>query len=191
MIPKINIVYSGVYDGLFYEHERQDFTEESRKTGGKYAKKLQKSWDKIAKKVLPAMQGVSGLKWKKKELDAYVVRYSGYSFSMPLTLLMKKDIRHANEVIAHELIHNLIVQNKDRIRYKNKIIKKHKPVFKTETHVLLYAILKLTLERAFGKRAKGYLDYELLIFNRNKEYRKAWDIVMEEGAERVIDTFIK
>jgi deoxyadenosine/deoxycytidine kinase len=66
-----------------------------------------------------------------------------------------------------------MVQNKDRIRYKNRVVKKYQPSLKTKIRIPLYAILKLTLEKILKRNAKRYLDYESLIFDKDERYKEA------------------
>jgi hypothetical protein len=90
MLSKVNIKYPMIYDMIFHKYENKQYYESSRKEGKHYAKRLQREWDKISKRVLLTMQHLSGLRWKNKEIDVYIIRYGKYSFSMPLIILMKK-----------------------------------------------------------------------------------------------------
>jgi len=184
--PELWISYSWIYDQSI--HEWKGLKYKLIPGVSKYREKLQKKWDRIERKAFDTMSKVSGLEWDRPIIQCYIVRGKVRPFSDPLTLPMRKNLDEQLEVILHELTHNIIVQNLDRIRDVD-YSKYGKLSLTARIHILVHAILKETLLVIFGeKRTKKAIEY---YDDLPKDYKKAWEIVEKEGAKQVIKAHIR
>jgi len=183
-IPKLIIDYSWPYDEVLHEAYRKRYTDKTYQKGERYAKRLQKEWNKISNKVFKSISKVSGLKWKEEKIRAYVVKHIRSPISFPLTLRMDAPMFYQIENIIHELVHNIMVQN-NWPNFNHRFFKKYKNYkFNTMIHIPVHAILKLVFLELFGekKTAKLIMSYE----RAPPEYTQAWKIVEKEGAMEII-----
>jgi len=200
MIPKINFKYSWIYDEKMeqlYEaikkernlnHKYPDWKETL-----KYTKQIYKKWSAIANKVLIAIEKTSGLKWKEPKITCYVVGRT-IAFSDPLTVGTVNDKNWFIDILTHELIHQIFVQNMDKKEKYWKYLEKKYPKYglSTRIHITLLAIHKsiyLTLSNKSGlkrdiKRADKVVKY-------SPQYKTAWDVVDKEGYKNLIKEFKK
>ena len=55
---------------------------------------------------------------------------------------------------------------------------------KTQAHIIVYALLEVIIGELFGKEhIKEYVTPE------SKDYQRAWQIVKEEGAQKLVEEF--
>ncbi len=142
MAPKIIFKYSWVYDmhwkGI-YKGKSEKYP--TAKQIQNYIRKVEKLWRKDENKVLSELSKISGLKWKKKSICCYVVG-NCTPFSDPLTLKIYKSPGYFVDVLIHELIHQLLIQNEvgswDAWKYVHEKYKSES--FKTRMHIPLHAI---------------------------------------------------
>ncbi len=197
MIPKIEFVYSWIYDSLFEENFKKNpphFAPTKYPSPEKireFIKEIEPLWRKHENKVLKELSRVSGLKWKEKEIKAYVVGVT-YPFSDPLTLPKYKDKNWFIDNLIHELIHQLFIQ-KGNLEISNNswdfIDKKYKKESqKTRIHIPLHAIHKSIYLKFFGKKR---LMIEQKFMKKHKDYHNSWQIVNKEGHENIINEFKK
>lgn len=183
--PELWIYYSNIYDKRIHEWKGLKYKDFSTE-GYEYRKRLQEIWDKVERKVFNTISKVSGLEWHKPIIDCYVVQ-KAIPFSMPLTIRIKKDMEDQIETIIHELIHNILVQNRDR--RKKKDYRRYGKLSKTtKIHILVNAIEKETLLKIYGKRKTKRL---IKKYEKWPDYKKAWEIVEKEGSKKIIKDCIK
>ncbi len=182
---KLVILYSSIYDRTFHELRGENYTPHMEEFGKKYVEKLKQLWEKNENKIFEEISRVSGLKWKKPLIDCYVVKKCR-PFSSPLTISIygkdnkKRKMEHQIETIIHELIHNILVQNGKWVDWREKYPGINRI---TNNHILVHAIMKKVMENIYGKeRAERHIHRT----SRIPEYRKAWEIVEKEGAEKII-----
>ena len=184
-MPKIEFVYSDVYDRIWTKVKEKDKT--SVKTIEKYVKDIEKIWGKIETKVLNKISKVSGLKWKEKKIKCYVLK-SGRCFSDPLTIVYFKDKRDFIDFLVHELIHQIQIQGADNfhmwLRYLRKKYPKESQL--TINHIFLHSVHKKIYLKLFNKKR---LEHDLTISEKYHDYKRAWEIVEEEGADNIIKKF--
>lgn len=188
MLPKIKIVYSRIYDIAFClaYGKKYDSTDEMR--GRAYAKKLQKAWDKAAKKILLLMENFSGMKWKEHAIKAYVVKHLDWEFSDPITLTYTLPIQENIEVLVHELSHNLEYQNPKRVDRKKLEKTYSREHFVVVEHIVPQAILWLAYEKFYGpQRRKNIIES----YKGWPYHYRAWKIVERDGAEEIVRRFVK
>jgi hypothetical protein len=190
-IPKIHFVYSYVYDNTLTNLIKQKYRPNTRKFALSYIERLTKAFDKISDKSLAEMSKLSGLKWQKDYIEVYVVKYAPYSFSIPLTLKMYKDINKSVAVLVHELAHNLVSQNKARIRYRELFQDYKRYDTDAKFHLIEGSILVLLNKKLFGSKSKGFFKYDNWYGKgMPHSYAKVMDVVSKENKE-IIKEYIK
>ncbi|MBU3964854.1 hypothetical protein KJ695_04240 [Patescibacteria group bacterium] len=190
MTPKIIFKYSWIYDmhwkGI-YKGKSEKYP--TAKQIQNYIGKVEKLWRKDENKVLSELSKISGLKWKKKSICCYVVGRCR-PFSDPLTLGVYNKADYFVDVLTHELIHQLFVQNENR---NEKVWKYFHEKYKSESfnariHIPVHAIHQHIFLKFFGQKR---LKREIKIMSKFPNYKKAWDIVEKEGYENIIKEFKK
>jgi len=196
MVPKIELRYSRIHDDRYRNSsliqknlKKKKKTYPSMKKIESYTMAVKKVWKKEEKSILKEMSKITGLKWKEKKIICYVVGI-GRSYSDPLTVRLFKNKSDFVDILTHELIHQIQMQNSSRIKNWFKYINKK---YKTETgltrgHILLHAIHWKILEKMFGK---GRLKKNIKSLQKLKDYKRAWKIVEKEGADEIIKKFKK
>ncbi|MAG79097.1 hypothetical protein CMI40_01850 [Candidatus Pacearchaeota archaeon] len=194
MIPKIIFRYSRIYDQKFRDSKliqknliKRNHKYPSIKKIENYIKKIEKLWKKEGEKILKEIAKITGFKWKEKEIICYVIGIGG-CFSDPLTIKIFKNTSYFIDVLTHELIHQIQTQNHNLfIKWFNYIRKNYKDEPKTtKSHILLHAVHWKLLETLFDKeRVKKIIKKH----NDFKDYKRAWKIVEEVGAEDIIKKF--
>jgi hypothetical protein len=203
MIPKVEFVYSFVYDRIIIEHfykkiyNRKIF--EGKVLG--FIKEIKPKWRKLEKKILLELAKVSGLEWSEPKIRCYVTTHHFWTpFSDPLTMgvFYGKKAEHRVKddyyihMLTHELIHQLFMQQGWSKRFSkafSKIRDKYKKeILNTRTHVLLLAIHKHILLKYFGEKALRK-EIERTKYFKNAGYYEAWQIVEKEGYRNIISEF--
>ena len=202
VLPKLHVVYSPVYDMVVQEWRsgitrynaakfqrigKRIFGRENLRRKREYALKLDKDFGRISGRVFHTLERVSGLRWKERSIICYVIE-SDQSLDDPMTLQISNDLETDRKTMIHELGHRLISQNFNRLDWDG-FVKTFKGESQTTiSHILLHAVLKLTYQGLFGaKVTKRYIES----YHGFSDYMRAWRIVEEYGAERLIDDFIK
>lgn len=202
MIPKVEFVYSFIYDKIIVEqYWKAKFDwKASRQRFSKFVKKLEPKWRKIEKAVLSDLAKSSGLKWSEPKIKCYVTTHHFFApFSDPLTIgiynRFTKKVSKPEQFIQslmHELIHQLFVQQKNKKAFDAafwKIAGKYpKEIRNTKTHILLQALLRPLIVKYFGNKM---LKTEI---ERSKHFKmggyyEAWQIVEKEGYQNIISEF--
>ncbi len=187
MLPKIEILYSYIYDIALHLARKKKYKGSEWKKAFPYAKKFQSRWNKVSKKVLSLFEKTSGLKWREPKIKVYLVRHLDWEFSDPVTLRYGVPIEENLEVLIHELCHNLIIQNMGRLS------KDYLKVYRGEnnivtTHIITQAILWLVYEKFYGmKKLKKIIES----YKNWKWHYRAWKIVERDGEREIVRRFIK
>jgi len=188
MIPKLDFVYSRIYDAAFHYYTKRDYKNSEARIQG-HIRILRTKWAKIAYETLNLISRVSGLKWKRKEICCYVVRGLDWDFADPLTINMNNDVEGTIEVIIHELCHNIIFQNQQLVSRRQKtsrIWKKYRREhFVVKEHILSEAIQELVMKRLYGEDKTARIIDSYRTEGWKWHYR-AFKIVEREGAENII-----
>lgn len=190
-VPRIYFKYSWIYD----EHWREVYTDDKNYPSYKKTKenllKVEKEWRKSENDILKELSKISGLKWKKKGITCYVVGRC-VSFSDPLTIMCHKKypVNYAVDVLTHELVHQLFIQEGNEESATKAWAYFHKKYktedFNTIIHIPLHAMHHHIFMKFFGEKR---LQREIDFMNDLPDYKKSWDIVLEEGAENIIERF--
>lgn len=183
-MPKVNIEYSPVYDEMIHRWQNIPF-ENAQEKAADYISRFGAVWRQIEERVFSSMQKVSGLSWMGESIDCFIVQNSK-PFSRPLTLPMKKDLLVESETLIHELVHNILMQNKERLRKVE--YPQYAPMSKlTYVHIGVHAILKPVLIDVFGGEKTAEL---IKHYDSFPDYKRAWELVEKETPQRIIRELI-
>jgi len=189
MMPKIHIIYNETYDQNIHELVEKRHTKLAYAGGRLFASRLKKAIKPMLSKVLLTMEETTGLSWRWEHMRCYVAHDIPYDFDDPFTIKIRKNMRDAVETFFHELGHQLELQNKQRIIWRNPIADKYsREPQDTREHILSHAILWKTYEKVYGKaRLKRIINgYKLW-----PEHYRGWKIVEQEGADNILKAYIK
>lgn len=155
----------------------------------KYTKEIRKDWEKYEKDILKEISKISKLKWKENLIKCYI-KGKGRNFSNPINIGAYKDKNIFIDVLTHELIHEIELQNKEiREKWRKYLIKNYpKEEPETLSHLLLFSVhYKIYMNLFNQERLKINLE-------RNKDmppYKRAWEIVFNKTPEKIIKEFAK
>ncbi len=201
MIPKIVFRYSSVHDGfwknyleLYYNVHKMERTKKildeypNREQILEYIEIVKPKWKQEETKILNKISELMQLQWKDEVIKVYVVG-AGIPYSDPLTIVhYKEDYVAFIDVLTHELIHQLQSQNSTIyskwITHLGKTYPEEKR--KTKSHILLHAVHKLLYLELFTQER---LEKNIQKSAKKPAYKRAWDIVEEEGAENILKKF--
>ena len=200
MTPRIEITYSGIYDIVLLKSKKIKYNHKRLVEGERFAKKLQKVWDKYSEQILSHMSKVTGLKWQKNYIECFVTFNAPYPFFHPLTIYVGNRTEPAIMTIVHELSHTLLWGNKNKVKWPESNIGIYRTYqrenYNTKLHFSVHAIVTLVINKVFGRNSEKYLRWERW-WRREpnhpmaNEYKRSWEIVREEGPEKVIKELIK
>ncbi len=188
---RVSFRYSWVYDQVWKRFLPKNSKEMNQYPTPNQVKSQmlvkEKAWRIHEKVIVNAIPSITALKWQEKEIRCYVVGFCR-PFSDPLTMMPYKSDKMFVDVLTHELIHQIQVQNLDMSRNFRKWLIKRYPNESTITinHVALYAIYETLYLKLFGKtRLKESLSKVKL-----QEYLRALEIVNQEGCSEILSRFI-
>ncbi len=196
---KVEFIWSWIYQSSVLSlttKEKYDF-----ETYDSYVREfivmVQKEWIKNGDNILKYCENITGLIWKK-DIRCYVAKIANiHPISDPLTIPIQIEmngkaftlsVERYIDMVIHELIHNLFIQNEQEIGdYFDKIMKKYlDEEFDTIIHLLLHAIHKKIFLRFFDeKRLKEEKD----MCEYYPTYKRSWEIVERCGEDTIIKEF--
>jgi len=197
---KIDFKWSWIYESVVHNptvKEEFDY-EKYEKFVSSFSRKIKHIWKEKEKEIFSYCEEITGLKWKKKEIPAYFIKISSLApisdpLTIPIQLEMKDEIISLSQdrfidMLIHELIHNLFIQNeKEMGDYFDFILKKYEnEEFDTSIHLLLHAIHKKIFLKYFGKER---LENEIEMNSYYPAYKRSWEIVNEVGEDKIIKEF--
>jgi hypothetical protein len=192
-IPKINFRYSWIYDKNM-EHWtapsriRYHYKYPSEKSVERKIVSYRKAWLPYGTKILSEMSKSYGLKWKEDILDCYVVG-STIPFSDPLTLPSYFSNERLVDTLTHELIHQIQIQNRDKTHPLFKWLDKRyaKESQNARIHIPVHAVhAQICLDLFDETRLR-----RIIKSVQKSDYIRAWEIVQNEGHEKLIEEFRK
>lgn len=124
-----------------------------------------------------------------KKIKCYIIR-TGKCFSDPLTVRYYKNKKDFIDVLVHELIHQIQIQNSEKFKKWKKYLEKKFPNESNLTinHILLHSIHKKIYLKSFNKKR---LENNIKKDNNYYDYKRAWEIVEDIGADEIINSFKK
>ena len=198
-MAKISLVWSFIYEKVIHSltvNEEFDY-EKYEKFVSSFINEVESSWKKIEQKIFDYCEKITGLKWKK-DIPVYVIKISSITpISDPLTIPIqfqagKKIFTLTTDrfidMMIHELIHNLFIQNDKEIGdYFHFILEKYKQEdFDTAIHLLVHAIHKKIFLKYFSEKR---LKEEIKMSSFYPAYKKSWEIVGEKNEDCIINEF--
>ena len=181
MIPKIIIKFNKFLDPIFTEwiqskSEYKDWTPPTKIELDDQILMYKREWDIYGEKILKAVCNITGLDFKRNQIDVHIVSGNPRPFSNPIVMKSRYDAMDFINTLTHELIHCLFQDNKETIgdkpRYphENEIVK---------SHVIVHAILKYIYLDILNEPER--LEKNIDNCSGSKHgYDIAWDIV-EKG----------
>jgi|GEM_PF-783160 len=193
--PKVIFKYSRIYDEIWKNGWLAKARQKIEKYPSpdktlNYLKEVEKLWRKEEKRVFQELAKITNLKWKTKGIDCYLVGKCT-PFSYPLTMpVYEKSQDFFIDVLVHELIHNIFIQNQEEtnkaFQYFRKKYKKES--WKTQIHIPLHAIHSHIYYSFFNENR---LKKDIEFMSSYPDYRKAWEIVQKNGYQNIINEFVK
>jgi hypothetical protein len=191
MLPKLNFIYSYIYDSTLAGLSGKEYSSKTQAEAEKYIKIVGKEFSKYSEHILNDISNISGLKWQKQSIDAYISKYAPYSLSVPLTIKIYKNVKVSTAILVHELVHNIIFQNKKSVRYKKLFEDFRNESTTTKYHVIEGAILYELNKMLFFDGLGGFFEYDNWKSKKaGKEYNRAISIVIDKGPENIIKKYL-
>ena len=199
MIPKVLFKWSFIYQEEIHQPKSDSYNrDKTEEYVLNFVKKASKKWNKNESKVFSYMEKLTGLKWRLKEIPCYVIKISEFGpISDPLTIpiqfksgdnIYTLGVDRFIDMLVHELIHNLLIQNQDmlpRTYFEYIIDKKYKDFpFNAAIHVPIHAIHKEIFLKYFGRKR---LKEEIEACEYYPDYKKAWNQVNKEGSNVILE----
>ena len=148
---KLNFIYSPIYDNLLTDMSRKEFSNEQTKEMEFYKEEFAAIWEKDEEKVMKEIEKVANLKFNGNR-NCFIVRNMKYAaISRPLTIKRVDHLDRAKTILIHELIHNLLEDNKNLVK---SLIEKIYPLESTEfkIHVPVLLITKKVVENIYNEK---------------------------------------
>jgi hypothetical protein len=195
LIPKIIFKYSWIYDkqweNVWLKSRKKKNIKKypSPKVVFEYTKKIEKLWRKEERKILTEISKITRLKWQEKFIDCYVIgRHT--PFSQPLTMQIYEKYDYFIDVLTHELIHNIFIQNEKSLGncWKYFFEKYKKEPVNTQVHIYLHAFHKHIFLKFYSEKR---LNREIKSMSRFPAYKRSWEIVQRDGYQNIINEFVK
>ena len=191
ILPKLDFFYSYVYDSTLAGLSGKKYSNKAQAEAEEHIKAVRKEFSKYSARVLKDISNISGLKWQKNFIDVYISKYAPYSLSVPLTIKIYKDAKVSTAILVHELVHNIIFQNKKRVLYKKLFEDFVDESITTKYHIIEGAILYKLNKMLFFEGLGGFFEYDNWKSGKaGKGYNMAISIVIEKGPEDIIKRYI-
>ncbi len=165
----------------------------------KFLNRLEKDWRKVEDKVFKAIASIGGKPWRVTVHDCYITGKTG-AFSIPLTIpsgiYFREPQSYMVDVLTHELIHRYLCQD-EILNIKNIAAKKRWDTFRKKfkddnlnvtAHVVVHAIHELVFLKVFNQVR---LEHDKKFASGYADYKRAWDIVDEHGAQNIVKMYFK
>lgn len=143
-IPKINIKHNAYLDPIFTGYikslpEYKDWVEPTDDFLKAQISMYREVWNKEGEKILTAICNVTGLEFKRNQIDVHVVKGNIREHASCIILKCRYTREEFLCVLIHELIHCLINDNYKIVNSKHYYEDENQT---TKSHVLIHAILK-------------------------------------------------
>lgn len=151
----------------------------------------EKIWKKSEKKIITAMQKITGLNFYQNLIDVYIVYGWRTAFSDPMVIGMRYEDEDFIDVLTHEILHRLItdnIQGKNGGSWPAKIYPKIKDT-RTIHHILVHAIHKEIYLNVLKRPDRLAKDIEKC--QKWPSYKRAWQIIEKDGHSNIIEKFRK
>lgn len=148
--------------------------------------KLKRVWGGEEKKIVNGLEKITGLHFKKNYMDVYLINPDGRpSISSPTIVKIQDNEYDTIRIIVHELIHNLMWDNKEEADWSVAVQKLfNRENKKTAIHISVHAILEALYIDTLEKPDEIIKDVEEC--QKRPDYSRAWEIVKKEGYKNII-----
>lgn len=198
MIPKVSFIFSPGYNRRFKTHQdvqkrlkEENLLYPSPDEIKNYIVKVEHEWRKKENSIYKEISKITELKWNEKLIKCYVIGF-GTSFADPLTVRVHKNKNDFIDMLTHELIHQIFLQNSYKTNrwWKRTREKWNKETFSAKSHILVHAVHKHVYLKIFNKNR---LSKDIKKAQRTKaiDYKRAWEIVRNEGYQSILEEFKK
>ena len=197
--PEIKIFYSRLIDPFFIGYNKtyhkggwDKWVAPSQEKVLAKTKELRELWRKEETRILTAVCKITELEFKRNIIDVHIVSGSPRDMSNPLIISAHNPKEDFISTLTHELIHKLF---SDNIRVREKV---YPNIFKdmfpdekatTQNHIIVHAILKYVYLDILKNEKR--LENNIKHSERTVDYKKAWEIVEEEGYLNLIEKLKK
>jgi hypothetical protein len=141
------------------------------------------AWHPYESKILTGMCELTGLEFRQNIIDVYVAPFYR-SFSDPLFLSTKHESDRIVEVLAHELMHRLLMDNTANHyqatlgdEWRKMFGDEHTPL--TLNHIPVHAIMQGVFEEYIKEPAR--IEHDKKEYENYPDYTAAWDYVDKVG----------
>lgn len=150
------------------------------------ANAVREKWQPQAESILNGLEEVTGLTFLKSHIDVFLINPDGSpSISFPAIVKIFDDTDKTICVIVHELIHNLMWDNEQKDNWSAKIRELYpQENKKTAIHIAVHAILEAVYVDVLNKPEDIAKDIE--DSQTKPDYKRAWEVVKEEGHKNII-----
>lgn len=152
--------------------------------------KYRKAWKPVEQKILTAMCDITGLTFYQNVIDVYIAPWFN-AFSSPLIIGVTKTPEKFVDVLTHELLHRLFVDNKIKTP-KTELLEEWKKLFGIDlnftaiVHIPVHAVHKaiyLDILKSPKRLKDDVEEYNKL---KIEDYITAWNYVEKHGHENII-----
>jgi len=177
MIPIIDIQYSDYLDQIYKawiwnDPRYKKWVCPSLEYVNSKASLFSHLWNRVGHDILNGICKNTGLSFKRNYFSVYVVSGNSRSFSNPIVVKSRYSPTEFVDVVTHELIHCLFVDNTDSAFVRS--------IDDFDDHVVLYAVMESVLPGTVHKQ----LDAKN--FPANETYLKAMLYVKENGYKGIL-----
>jgi len=191
-LPEIRILYSPLLHNALLKYASKEEWDKVPPKEEIYARveSYQKQWDALSQKILSGLREMTGLEFKQNVIDIYPIPPEMRAFSEPLVIGMHHDPDMTVDVITHELIHRLMVDNKS-VEFQTCPL--WGDIFGMELsrvariHIAVHAIHKAIYLDVLKEPARLERDVKNCIKYNAVEYLAAWDYVDKHGYKEIIE----
>jgi hypothetical protein len=200
MTPKVEFRWSWIYEQSYHSQTLKlkefDYYKSAKKIND-FISKIKKDWVLVEKKIFDTLSIETNLEWKEEKIICYVIKRSSFfPISDPLTIPIEFEgerVFSLNsprfiDMLIHELIHNLFIQNEEKTeKYFQQIFDNYpEEEFDTIIHLIVHALHKKIFLKIFDdKRLKKEINSNRLY----PAYKKSWEIVNKKGEDEIINEF--
>jgi hypothetical protein len=184
MKPVFNIKYGKLIDPFFKVYisvNYPDYKFLSNEDILEKVKLFRKAWEEKGHLFINFLYDETGLEFKRNIIDCFIVSATSRNMSAPLIIGSGCSEEKFLDTMYHELVHVLFSDNKTEKSEKFK-----EETMTVQNHVVLFAILKKFYLEVLNDEIGLKRIYDKSSDEKNKEYRRAWDIVDEIGVEFLI-----
>lgn len=148
-------------------------------------KDYQDAWEPLEQPVVSSMMEVLGLSFYLPVIDATVAPMVP-AFSTPLTLNYRREPDEFVDMLTHELVHILLSDNREKISF-DELSQHNWPAEdqKTRAHILVHAVLEHVYVETLKQPYR--LSRDIASNQQNPPYRRAWEIVAQQGCDTIIN----